>query len=112
MKGETMADTVYLLHFSAPYRHAKHYLGFARDLNARLADHSAGQGARLLAVARDAGITWTLARTWSGDRKLERLLKNRKESPALCPVCAGEKALNRAAKFDKVRRKAIAQCPF
>jgi predicted GIY-YIG superfamily endonuclease len=86
---------VYLLHLSENYHHARHYVGFAEDLEERLAAHLSGQGARLLAVVKDAGITWTVARTWSGDRKLERRIKNRKEAPALCPVCSGQPANNR-----------------
>jgi hypothetical protein len=38
--------TVYLLHFSAPYRHARHYTGWTDDLPARLTAHAAGRGAR------------------------------------------------------------------
>lgn len=67
--------TVYLVHFETPYRHAKHYLGSTADLDARLAQHRAGTGARLMAVITDAGIGWRIARTWSGDRRLERRLK-------------------------------------
>ena len=29
--------TIYLLHFDRPYRHARYYLGWASDLNSRLA---------------------------------------------------------------------------
>jgi predicted GIY-YIG superfamily endonuclease len=78
---------VYLLHFDRPYKHARHYLGFAHDVELRLADHRAGHGARLMEVIADAGITFTLARTWEGDRPLERSLKNQKNSPRLCPIC-------------------------
>ncbi|MDL4817376.1 hypothetical protein [Actinomadura opuntiae] len=39
---------VYLLHFTRPYKHAKHYTGWTSDLDARLAEHAAGRGARLL----------------------------------------------------------------
>jgi predicted GIY-YIG superfamily endonuclease len=49
---------IYLLHFSRRYKHAGHYIGWvAADLDARLAQHRRGSGARLLAVAQDAGIT-------------------------------------------------------
>jgi predicted GIY-YIG superfamily endonuclease len=90
--------TIYLLHFSEAYKHARHYLGFTDDLDARLQAHASGQGARLMSVIKDAGIRWTLARTWPGNRKLERQLKRRKETPALCPVCAGDAAWKRARK--------------
>jgi predicted GIY-YIG superfamily endonuclease len=89
-------STIYLLHLDTPLRHARHYVGLADDLETRLERHASGQGARMLAVCRERGITWQLARTWQGNRKLERQLKNRKEAPKLCPICAGAKALNRA----------------
>jgi len=79
---------VYLIHFSPAYKHAKHYLGFARDIDARLALHQAGGGARLTQVAAANGCTLILARVWvGGDRALERKLKGRKNAPALCPIC-------------------------
>lgn len=55
--------TVYLLHFSQPYKHARHYLGSAGDLSRRMAEHRLGRGARLLAVIVAAGVGFTLART-------------------------------------------------
>jgi predicted GIY-YIG superfamily endonuclease len=79
--------TVYLIHFDRPYHHARHYLGSARDLQARLHQHANGTGANLMRVIKEAGIGWTLARTWDGGRKEERRLKNRKEAPRLCPMC-------------------------
>lgn len=83
--------TVYLLHLDPPYKHARHYLGWAGNLEARLAHHRAGTGARLPAVAIAAGSRLVLARTWLGDRHLERKLKNQKNAPKLCPICRGEK---------------------
>jgi len=88
----TRTGSVYLLHFGTaeeptPYKHAGHYLGWAADLDARLAEHAAGRGARLLQVARDAGITWTLARTWPGTRARERQLKNQGGASRRCPMC-------------------------
>ena len=82
----------YLLHFGtaeqpAPYKHAGHYLGSADDLDARLAKHAAGQGARLLAVVKDAGIQWELARTWPGGRARERQLKKQLGASRRCPMC-------------------------
>ena len=79
--------TVYLLCFSKPYKHARHYLGFTHDLQSRLSVHNKGQGARLVQVVIEAGITFQLARTWSGTRKDERRLKNRKNAPRECPLC-------------------------
>ncbi|WP_306362506.1 hypothetical protein [Nocardia sp. CC227C] len=82
-----MSETVYLLHFDRPYRHARHYLGYTRDLDARLAAHAAGQGARLLQVLRENNIGWHLARTWDGGRALERRLKALHAAAKLCPDC-------------------------
>ena len=64
MRGKAPGGVVYLVHFSEPYRHARHYTGWTVDLDARLAEHKAGRGARLLQVIAQAGIGWTLARTW------------------------------------------------
>jgi predicted GIY-YIG superfamily endonuclease len=77
----------YLLHFSRPYKHAKHYLGVAKDLFTRVQQHKAGQGARLTQVAVENGIDLYLVRTWNGDRKLERRLKRQHNGPRLCPLC-------------------------
>jgi predicted GIY-YIG superfamily endonuclease len=88
---------VYLLHLDIPIAHAKHYLGSAEDLDARLARHRSGNGARLLEVAHERGIGFSLVRTWEGGRELERRLKRRKNAPRLCPICAGEAAWRRAA---------------
>ena len=79
--------TIYLLHFDRPYRHARHYLGWTSDLEARLAEHEAGRGARLLAVIRQAGIGWQLARTWEGSRSRERQLKQQGGASRRCPFC-------------------------
>jgi hypothetical protein len=60
---------------------------WASDLKARLAEHEQGRGARLLQVITAAGITWKLARTWPGDRKRERELKNMGGASRRCPEC-------------------------
>src|SRR3712207_5002319 len=79
-------SVVYLIHFFAPYGHARHYLGSTADLDARLAEHQRGAGARLMEVVSQAGINWTLVRAWPGDRKRERQLKNYHRR-ALWPLC-------------------------
>jgi predicted GIY-YIG superfamily endonuclease len=86
---------IYLLHFERAYHHAKHYIGSTSDLETRLADHRNGQVARLLQVINDAGISWSVVRTWKGSRLVERKIKQRKQAPDLCPICAGEKAMKR-----------------
>jgi len=57
---------VYLLHFSAPISPAhtcQHYLGYAEDVDRRIAEHRAGTGARLTEVAKQRGITFEVVRT-------------------------------------------------
>ncbi|MEV4888760.1 hypothetical protein AB0K48_05145 [Nonomuraea sp. NPDC055795] len=82
-----MTGTVYLLHFAQPYKHARHYTGWTSDLDSRLALHESGQGARLLSVVKNAGIAWSLARTWSGGRARERALKRQGGASRRCPIC-------------------------
>ena len=93
-------NIVYLIHFSEPYQHARHYLGSTFDLEMRMQQHAAGQGARLMEVVTDAGIDWEVVRTWEGDRKLERQLKDRHNAALLCPTCSGPEAWNRG-NFDQ-----------
>ena len=79
---------IYLLHFDPPLAHARHYLGWTQDLEQRIATHRAGQGSPLVAAAVAAGSEIQVARTWSDvDRHFERRLKNRHETPRLCPIC-------------------------
>lgn len=79
---------VYLLHFQEKYKHAQHYLGWARYLDVRIQHHRDGTGARLMQVIRLEGIDWTVAATWQGTRADERRLKNRHDAPRFCPVCS------------------------
>jgi predicted GIY-YIG superfamily endonuclease len=79
--------TIYLLHFERPYRHARHYTGWALNLDQRLARHATGHGARLLTVITDAGISWQLARTWTGTRTTERAIKRQGGAARRCPLC-------------------------
>ena len=81
---------LYLLHFDPPYRHARHYLGFALDVERRVDEHlrSAACSSPLVRAALAAGSVVVLARVWpGGDRTLERRLKRRHEGPRLCPIC-------------------------
>jgi predicted GIY-YIG superfamily endonuclease len=87
MSRRNVQGTIYLIHFSTPYKHAAHYMGWTEDLESRLADHQAGRGARLMAVIKAAGIDWKLTRTWTGDRYRERQLKNQGSSKRHCPEC-------------------------
>ena len=89
---------VYLLHFSRPFGHARHYTGSTTDdrLETRIREHQSGQGANLTAKAVQVGITLTLVRTWPGGRETEARFKHRND-PArsgvkqgmtrYCPLC-------------------------
>lgn len=91
----------YLLHFfdpqtgqSAKYGRSGHYLGSSLDIAARLARHRAGNGARLIEVITDAGLSFIVVRTWVGGKVKERQLKSRKNAPReLCPICMGKVSL-------------------
>ncbi|WP_300614238.1 hypothetical protein [Trebonia sp.] len=78
---------VYLLHFSHPYQHARHYTGWTEDLIDRLERHATGNGARLMAVIYRAGIGFTLVRTCEGTRRTERAIKNQGGAVRFCPLC-------------------------
>jgi hypothetical protein len=90
----------YLLHFSAPLGNltnvraqAQHYIGFAADdgsgagLEHRIAEHLAGDGARITKAALANGIAVELVAAWRAPLAFEKRLKARKEAPRLCPVC-------------------------
>jgi hypothetical protein len=84
---------IYLIHFDRPIGDlanprgfASHYTGWTLDLPARLVDHAAGRGARLMQVIGELGIGWQLARIWTGTRTRERSLK-RRGATRRCPVC-------------------------
>ena len=81
--------TIYLIHFDAPLHHAQHYLGWtAGRLEKRLAVHGSDEGARLMQVITEQGITWRLVRIWENvGRSVESHLKARHNSRRLCPLC-------------------------
>lgn len=93
------ASWCYLIHFDRRIGNlenrratAQHYIGFTCDLQGRLADHRAGNGAAIMRAVSEQGIPWHLARLWKcGTPKegylLEKRLKARKDAPALCPIC-------------------------
>lgn len=91
---------VYLIHFERPLHHARHYMGWTNNLDARIAEHANGDGAKLMAAIRKAGIGFEVVRTWDGDRHLERRLKNQKMAPRLCPVCRQLRNLSKTRQED------------
>src|ERR1039457_4312684 len=97
------AGTVYLIHFDQPYKHARHYIGWALDVRRRLTEHAAGRGANLMSVVRAAGITGQLARTWPGDRHRERAIKNQGGARRRCPLCGVHPHARPAAELPRNR---------
>ena len=90
-----LASKVYLLHYlgeigdlTKPTGHAQHYLGStSRSLKQRLAEHAAGQGAKITAAFARQNIDFICVRTWNGGRRVERYLKRRHAHARLCPLC-------------------------
>ncbi len=82
-----IVGTIYLLHFEVPYHHAQHYLGWSEHPEERWADHRA----HLMVAIRRAGISFTVVRTWQGDRHLERRLHKRHDNRSMCPICRAER---------------------
>ena len=90
----TEQGVCYTLHFDPPYppdapkgaQVARHYTGFATDLDARLAEHAAGRGATLTQVQLAAGGSWRLASVEPGTRDREAQLKER-GATRRCQIC-------------------------
>jgi predicted GIY-YIG superfamily endonuclease len=79
---------VYLLHFARPYKHAQHYIGWAENLDKRIAHHRAGTGARLMQILKEQGIDFVVAKIWEDkDKNFERSLKNQNGAKRFCPCC-------------------------
>lgn len=72
---------MYLLQFDQPFKHARHFTGWAIKLDARLAEQAAGHGARLLAVVTEHGTTG------QGSRGREHQLKVQSAAARRCPLC-------------------------
>jgi len=81
---------IYLLHFERSYHHARHYLGYTEDLQARVTAHRAGRGSPLVAVALRDGIGFCVAATWPGDRTEERRLHRYRELTAAAVLKSAE----------------------
>lgn len=105
-------EGVYLLHFAEPYRHARHYLGWSQDIDARYVQHVTGHGSALVAAVRRKGIDVSIVARWEGrGRTFESYLKRQHKNIArLCPLCR-ERALEQARigmRRSRARRKARA----
>lgn len=72
------------------YGQALHYLGYAKDVGRRLAEHRNANGARLTAVVVLAGWELRLVRVWPGaTRADEKRLKSAHNAGRFCPHCWG-----------------------
>jgi hypothetical protein len=96
----TSPGTVYLLCFDQPIGNpdnprarARHYIGWAADVQARITTHTLGNcnSAKIIRHLKQLGIGFTVARTWPGDRLLEKAMKARKCAPRLCPLCSPQR---------------------
>ncbi|ASC70294.1 hypothetical protein XM38_012310 [Halomicronema hongdechloris C2206] len=83
----------YLLHFRQPLdpstpNRARHYIGYATDIDKRIKQHRKGRGSRFCAVAHERGIEFDVVCTWPNmGRDFERALKAQKNAPRLCWCC-------------------------
>ena len=83
-------NVCYLIHFDEPIGNAQHYLGFAPDLQVRMAKHRSNKGAQLTAIANNRGIGYKVVRIWKVPEpfyKAEKYLKGLGASD-LCPHCS------------------------
>jgi len=89
---------VYLLHYERSLGKAQHYLGASRDVFERIHHHETGNGARMPAAFKRAGIRFKIARMWiamPGENPfhLERFIKRRHNSRQWCPDCKEDQGL-------------------
>lgn len=105
--------TVYLLHFSVPYRGAGHYVGWCKDdqPDRRLQEHLDGNGNPLVHVAsKKADVL--LARVWPGQgRGFERWLKQLKGiGKRACPICLGRTPAGRTNGYEPPLKENCVRC--
>jgi predicted GIY-YIG superfamily endonuclease len=92
MDGGGMSPSVYLIHFSTNYKHARHYAGWTPGtVEDRLNLHKSGNGSRLCQVVTDTGLELVLARVWdfknaNEARRYERTIKKCGKAK-YCPIC-------------------------
>lgn len=112
---DTTPGWLYILHFDRPLGNlanvrgqAAHYLGFAIDVRARIADHAAGRGAAITQAAVAAGIGFE-AFYRAGTRATERQFKtSQKNTPSLCPCCRARRGLSNRYGFQPLAQLALA----
>jgi hypothetical protein len=81
---------VYLLHFSEPYKHARHFIGAASNLTAVLDliyEPARYSRSPLLIAAHNAGVRFQIANLVEGDSRARDRWRARKEAAAICSIC-------------------------
>lgn len=99
-----MLHYLYLLHFSRPLEHARHYLGCTHCVATRLARHAdpATCDVAILRACHRDGVEWSLAGIWTapGAWSAEILMKEReKNSPEYCALCGGNRCPPECVEF-------------
>jgi hypothetical protein len=73
-----------VLHLEPAYRHARQYIGWALDVDARLAEYLSGAGSPFVRAAVAAGAQVEPAAALPGSRKLERRPKRWHKTGQFC----------------------------
>lgn len=93
---------VYLIHFSKPFKHARHYIGYSESMETfknRLHHHRNNTGSKLLKAVNKAGINWRVIRIWQDkDYLFEQKIKRCGNSSNYCPVCRKRRNAKRRLK--------------
>lgn len=92
---KNIKGAIYLLHFHRPFKHARHYTGWAKNVDSRLAEHFDGSAhsSRLVRAACQAGIGFDVARIWHNKtRNDERQMKLQGGASRRCPICQMNRA--------------------
>lgn len=90
-RRRNVKGSIYLLHFHRAFKHARHYTGWAKNVDARVGEHFDGSAhsSHLVKAALAAGIGFDVARVWQGKtRNDERKMKLQGGASRRCPICA------------------------
>ena len=90
----TPGPKLYIIHFRAPFHHARHYVGITdQTIEDRLARHQAGRGAKLTAAVMRSGIGFDQIfvlgefETMRQARDAEIRIKKHKKAQSHWPIC-------------------------
>lgn len=87
-----LTKVVYIIHFEHHFKRARHYIGSTTDLDRRLREHLGvtKRCSPLIRAAIESGIKVDLSLALTGDRKVERVIKDMKNVKRYCPSCLAE----------------------